>query len=465
MSALFRPLRTESTRAGSTGIDVVPEGGCEAGGRRDSSSSSSCDREDTSGSESALLGYLARFRQAAPVSAISGNSIDASKSTASHPLVAQGQTGWGALPRLLRNERSDSKADPALKEVKDCQPHKFSLGCGNHHEDVKPLLGTSDDLEAAMRQDTQNHNAQRRRTLFCSILLGSLIGILLPVVSLGLSASGKLRNVSAKADRQRKQPLPSSFPPIIASGPAELSFYMYRAQSDVEYALQNVNAADLPGVMWYLHNEIVVSVPRKYDVTRILRFKVTMRNTQALFNSTHSNFGPFVAFDAAECTVPGCQELFGKYGYVVGCQNLDPNLHRYTSPSTHKPGAWYSLPGPCPSAPNGAKSRQCLEHMPGGACQSVYDLHVPPERQICTYHTEPAGEIRLDDLVGIPDYPQFRAGGNSEYDVVADKGRGTSFWNGKHDQEKCDMRIERLQDLFQKKYPNVPINMDEPLCD
>ena len=34
-----------------------------------------------------------------------------------------------------------------------------------------------------------------------------------------------------------------------------LEFYVYRAMGDSSYPLENVNAANAAGVMWYLHNE------------------------------------------------------------------------------------------------------------------------------------------------------------------------------------------------------------------
>jgi len=231
-----------------------------------------------------------------------------------------------------------------------------------------------------------------------------------------------------------------------------MSFYMYRAQSDAEYPPENINAADLPGVMWYLHNEIVGSTPRKYGITRILRFKITMWNTRELFRATRSQFGPFVAFDSAKCTVPGCDNLWQKYGFVVGCQHLDVGLTTYG-------GSWYSLPGPCPSQSYAApKSQQCISLNPGGACAS------PAGNRSCTFHAEPAGDIRLDELVGIQDYEAFRAAGGMEYSVSADRGRHLSFWDGKGNGTKCAWRVRQAQALFQKHHPEASESLPEPPC-
>eukprot|EP00446_Apocalathium_sp_SHHI-4_P079332 CAMPEP_0177487408 /NCGR_PEP_ID=MMETSP0369-20130122/29606_1 /TAXON_ID=447022 ORGANISM="Scrippsiella hangoei-like, Strain SHHI-4" /NCGR_SAMPLE_ID=MMETSP0369 /ASSEMBLY_ACC=CAM_ASM_000364 /LENGTH=505 /DNA_ID=CAMNT_0018963707 /DNA_START=1 /DNA_END=1518 /DNA_ORIENTATION=- len=113
------------------------------------------------------------------------------------------------------------------------------------------------------------------------------------------------------------------------SGMAKMAFYVYRAQSDSEYPLENVNVADLPGVMWYLHNEVVPSVPRKFGVTRVMRYKLTMKNTEEFYSQFPKQFGPFVAFDSAKCTAPWCNEIWEKHGFVIGCQNLDRYVANY----------------------------------------------------------------------------------------------------------------------------------------
>jgi len=107
------------------------------------------------------------------------------------------------------------------------------------------------------------------------------------------------------------------------------TFYMYQAQGDVLHPFENVNAGDIAGIMWYLHNEVVGTTPRKSNVTRILRYKVTVRNPAKLFQEFQQQFGPYVSFENAKCTVMGCSEIWTQHGFVVGCRNLDRRVANY----------------------------------------------------------------------------------------------------------------------------------------
>merc|ERR1711920_1052422 len=116
--------------------------------------------------------------------------------------------------------------------------------------------------------------------------------------------------------------------------------------------------ADLAGVMWYLHREVVGSTPRKFKIKRIMRYSVTMKVTQDYYDKWPKQFGPFVAYDSGSAT--GHQDMWNNYGYVVGCQLLDTSLYNYAPPQSVQPSChpqsshmchspkWYSLPGPCP---------------------------------------------------------------------------------------------------------------------
>lgn len=271
---------------------------------------------------------------------------------------------------------------------------------------------------------------------------------------------------------------------------------MYRAQSDAEYPMQNVNAANLAGVMWYLHNEIVESTPRKYGVTRVLRLKVTMMNTAELWFAHQAQFGPFVAFDQARCTVPNCANIWYELGYVVGCQATQIEVANYTAAyqtAKHCVGLqcnspiWYSLPGACPDLYLTDKTQACMAMEPGGYCFSSYDTSVglgdpdtwrtnstAKDWQVtgardCTYHVEHAGEVRLDELT-IPgwNYSDFTAAGYQEYDKDTDRGFGTTFWNGVHNGTAGHERMERLRYLFYTKVGSTkdfPYDLPEAMCD
>lgn len=221
--------------------------------------------------------------------------------------------------------------------------------------------------------------------------------------------------------------------------PAVKTFYIYRAQSDDNYPSENINAGDIRGVMWYLHNEVVTMCPRKYSISRILRLKISMRRDQV---------GPFVAFDSGMCTVPHC-EKYWKGGFRVGCQQ------RYYG---NLLGHWYSLPGACPSRKVADKSMKCMFEEPGGACDWVTG-----ERN-CTYHVEHAGEIRINELTGIRNYTAFCEEKNIEYDRDSDKGIGLTFWDDFHDSDRNLWRAEQLGEAFVMKYPHMPIMIDPPLC-
>jgi len=261
-----------------------------------------------------------------------------------------------------------------------------------------------------------------------------------------------------------------------------MTFYMYRAMGDVvNYSLANVNAADLAGVMWYLHNEIVptMAINRKYNITRIWRLKVTMKTTWEYFNVHRRQFGGFVAFDNGLCTVPRCDKIWSHFGYIPGCQfqNMDPkgkdSFAYYALSKTRVEGChhdrvpfcnnsvWYSLPGPCPGRNFEDKDAACEQHLPGGLCDKASG-----DRN-CTYAYETAGFIELDDLVGIRNYKEFFDKGHREYSHHTDAGVGCTFWNGRNDPKLCQERMDRVKKLFKDKYPDLP-SCDElppPSCD
>lgn len=347
----------------------------------------------------------------------------------------------------------------------------------------------------------------RRRWSSPSAIAGlalTIAGALL-VASAALHGSAAPTHHPAGTSRAVTEDAPRGlFQPIRQETRPPLTFYVYRAQGPSSYPLENINAADLAGVMWYLHNEVVVSSPRKYGIDRIRRYKISVKNTEEFWNVHHRNFGAFLAFDAARCTTPICGEVFSQYGFIVGCQVQSTDIAPYLgSTMTRVDGAckgqfcnapvWYSLPGRCPTQGLSnqqiegntgsqdvmkAKDPACIAQQPGGRC------HAANGAPDCTFSYEEAGQIMLDELSGIEDYNYFwnvsykectqevaagqREGpcvANQEFDLARDKGVNCSFWDHKTDVTAASKRMQAVRDLFKKHYPDMAYDYDTPACD
>jgi len=277
---------------------------------------------------------------------------------------------------------------------------------------------------------------------------------------------------------KKRHPLTMYRPTILAlSRPSDaplLSFYVYRAMSDNSYPMENVNAASAGGVMWYLHNEVIIFTPRKFSISRIVRFKVEYRAPKPLYDKG-MNFGVRYAYDSGKCTGPGnCGRDYDKYGYFVGCNNVFEYPTAQFSDAKYYPNAvWYAFPGPCFDHSYKQHSDWCVRTLPGGACPGT-----PDGKGDCTYSYEPKGFVTVDEVVGMTDYFAFLRKGGKEYvpglgygshtcreqPWTCDKGIKFSFWNGKHDESYNKRRVQRLLDAFQKKYPDEPFLQEAP-CD
>lgn len=230
-----------------------------------------------------------------------------------------------------------------------------------------------------------------------------------------------------------------------------MTFYMYRAQGAATYPLRNVDMADLPGVLWYLHDEVVTTCPRKNGITRILRRKLTVMNTQELYDDRRTQFGPFVAFDKGQCTVPGCDAIWQQYGFVVGCQVLDVSQANYNSPQLPHSNCAMSQDWGCDGA--------VWYSVPGHSCAEVTGA------KHCTYHMEDAGEVDLDNVTGIGlAYAAFCDAGGLEYDKALDRGHNFHWWDLRHVRERCDARIQAVKNAFARKYPGLPADLERPPC-
>merc|ERR1712176_1728027 len=101
----------------------------------------------------------------------------------------------------------------------------------------------------------------------------------------------------------------------------------------------------------------------------------------------------------------------------------------------YKDSIWYSMPGPCISRDYRHKSRECRAREPGGNCSK------PNGQHSCTWSLEHAGEINLDELVGIHDRLAFCHSGKKEYSRDTDTGIGNHFWDHRSDAAACAERM------------------------
>mmetsp|Transcript_1850 Transcript_1850/g.3867 ORF Transcript_1850/g.3867 Transcript_1850/m.3867 type:complete len:452 (+) Transcript_1850:197-1552(+) len=266
----------------------------------------------------------------------------------------------------------------------------------------------------------------------------------------------------------------ASHPDLLKPSTAPLyTYYMYRVQSDENYSPENQNMGNLAGMLWYLHNEIVVhpSLQRSGTFfatpkTRVEKYKVSTRATQPLYDKG-MNFGVVNAFDLTKCTGPFACYNFERYGYSVGCENWEGGAasfpHGQWVNENKYPGAtWYALPGPCSSKGMGAKTEACMQEEPGGACPD--GVTEPTGEGNCTYVYEKVGEISIDELEGLTDPSTFKAMSYQEYNKQTDRGYGMSFWNDKRSVKANQDRIAHALDLFKTKYPDHP-DLPDPICD
>lgn len=227
--------------------------------------------------------------------------------------------------------------------------------------------------------------------------------------------------------------------------------------------------------MWYLHNEIIYSCDweghkghRKFDISRILRFKVSVRATQPLFDRG-LNFGAKCSFDSGACTGPAQKKDYDQFGYYIGCDYLGEFPHEeFQSGKKYPQAIWYSLPGPCPMKKFFDVSDQCNREQPGGHCKWGGE---PTGAGDCTYTYEEAGEIDIDEMVGITpnfkDREHFCRRGCAEGSANTRGRCGLHFWDDIWNEQRNRDRVKRAAQMFKDKYPDMPSEEDfpAPKCD
>jgi len=243
-----------------------------------------------------------------------------------------------------------------------------------------------------------------------------------------------------------------------------LTFFMYRVQSDQDYAPENQNMANLAGALWYLHNEIVNNRGhRRFHKTRVQRYKVTVKATQPMVDDGLL-WGTRFAFDAGECTGPwNCMDAWQRYGYFVGCNRVDEFPTQQWRGKVYYPNAsWYSLPGKCNSRRYNKHSVECELEEPGGVCDDVTG------QGNCTYSYTSAGEISIDELEGVENFADFVAAGGWEYNNQTDRGEHMTFWDDKYNTTACERRLARARELFEALPSRGNVTQEdlpEPVCD
>lgn len=225
---------------------------------------------------------------------------------------------------------------------------------------------------------------------------------------------------------RREVPLPQA--PVF-------EYYVYRSMSFKEYPFGNVNVGNLPGVMWYLTNEVMPRCPKRYNITQIKRIKVNTRASPELY-AKGMNFGVRYSYDHGKCTgsntrnLGPCELTWERFGHVVGCNNF---RDRYPWPvvnTAYPDGIWYDFP---------------LE----GKCDS------PTGEWNCTWSFEDAGSVLLEEEIEA----QHKGAGYYCH------GRHTKFWNHALRQSSGSWRVQQVLDAFGAKYPEQPRDLPAPPCD
>ena len=208
------------------------------------------------------------------------------------------------------------------------------------------------------------------------------------------------------------------------------------------------SCASAAGVLLYLHSEVLSfgSCPRKFRISRILRYRVTMHG--ALLDTAGSKFAPFASFDDGRMSGgPAAPFHYQRdRDNSIGCL---AKMKGWYGHQTYRGAVYYSFPGKC-------KFREfhdsCTDPADtGGRCDS------PDGTPRCTWRAEAAGEVRIGELNGVRDTAgeaSMCSLGGSTWESAEDASK--CFWNGRNDAEACSERARTLDLLFRQKYPHLP---------
>ena len=254
--------------------------------------------------------------------------------------------------------------------------------------------------------------------------------------------------------------LPHDYVPggvLRSTKPEAVIYYAYRATSGDEFPIENVNLANLEGVLMYLNHEVIRNdgkdaSGRKFGIDRIRRYRIAMKSTQQAFAQTGDNplyprdvrpqFTKYSAFDYGQISGAG-KNFPGLPSVGCGSKEIKGWGQTYQGQAYGDNVTYYSLPGPCYSRPfnsglhksmpmtygpnkgltrvcfgNGrqlveaddrlgddegdeedkiiavaCKDQWCIDHEHGGKCDNP-----PRGDSTCTWSSAPIGEIMIDEL-------------------------------------------------------------------
>eukprot|EP00965_Chrysotila_dentata_P022981 761603-Pleurochrysis_carterae.AAC.1 len=256
----------------------------------------------------------------------------------------------------------------------------------------------------------------------------------------------------------------------------KLNYYIYHAESSLHQKqpnvnfespahLENVNVANLQGVLTYLHYEVLPHskcynpplVTRALGIDRIARYNVTSMATEMSGYDEQAGIRHQFAYFTNMDDGRGWHSYADGFDPSVGCgQPWYPGWEAYEG------ALFFTLPGRCPGSVWEQKTDACMRAESGGECAD------PNGTATCTWRADPIGFVTLDELAGISDHGQLC---NShpralplEYDPALDAGHGVCFWNGRADPDRCKERASKLNELFKRKYPHIPGDVPAPIC-
>lgn len=224
------------------------------------------------------------------------------------------------------------------------------------------------------------------------------------------------------------------------------SMFVYRAESTSSLwrtHLLNVNAANIAGVLSYLHADVIPEdmgsgqghgCKRRNNIDIIMQFYVTLVGD--LSSEMYMNY------ENGTCTNITCEEIYKEKGYYVGMssQNWNPQ-HKYTN------AKWYSFPE-------------------RGFCVDLDGSYN------CTYMARLVGWLKIDDLINskedviIPNYFTWcetntshiemkRISSDHNYSCSYFNQSSIAYWNGICVPSECNNRVQSMNvDLFNTSLPN-----------